>query len=180
MSEVCKNCGAELQEGAKFCRGCGEKVAEKKPESIKQVFERVNSEPDEPELVSPFSPAYFEDDNSQEIRSQEFPAEQVQPEPAFVEEMPAPEPIPAPMPVPIPEQIQTPPPAPVQMPAQTYEPAPAPKEEKGDGKSLAAIIVLLVLIIGVLIFDFLYFKGKILSQSPVNVSDLSREVSPWI
>lgn len=44
--KICKNCGAEIQDGAAFCTRCGTKVEEQKvePEKIEQTVQQAESE----------------------------------------------------------------------------------------------------------------------------------------
>ena len=49
--KICKNCGAEIQDGAAFCTRCGTKVEEQKveeqkaePEKTEQTARQVESE----------------------------------------------------------------------------------------------------------------------------------------
>ncbi len=124
----CKNCGAPLKPGAKFCTKCGTAVPVIKPESV--------SKPEpvpvtEPILVPEPIPAPEPVPVTEPIPAPE-PVPVTEPIPApepvpITEPIPAPEPVPVTEPVPVPESIPVPEPIPAPEPVPVTEPVPVPE-----------------------------------------------------
>lgn len=67
--KICKNCGAEIQDGAAFCTHCGTKVEEQKVEEQRVEPEKTEqtAQPVEPEQTSGQSQAEGQNAGAQNV-----------------------------------------------------------------------------------------------------------------